>query len=112
MFHILRQDFRPAPSYPNIIIMTDNKQEPQFLGGGPKFNRAGAQPPDAEQSETAPSATPTYPIRSLLIVLAVIALIGLLYWITTGPNGLIHVGGHGGTSPNARPTPTDSSAGP
>ena len=32
--------------------MADNKQEPQFLGGGPKFNRAGAQPPDTEPTHT------------------------------------------------------------
>ncbi|MBV9850885.1 MAG: hypothetical protein JO250_14530 [Armatimonadetes bacterium] len=91
--------------------MANDKQEPQFLGGGPKFNRVGSQPPDAEPV-TVRSAAPAYRKRSLIIALIVIVLIGLLYWITNGPNGLTHVGGRGGTSPNARPTATDGGSGP
>ena len=90
--------------------MADNKQEPQFLGGGPKFNRAGAQPPDTEPAAITPA--PAFRPRNLVIALVALLLIGLLYWITTGPNGLIQVHGHGGTSPGARPTPPDSDTGP
>ena len=90
--------------------MADKKQEPQFLGGGPKFNRAGAQPPVSEPVPP-PTAAPTFPVRSLLIAVIVVALIGLLYWITTGPNGVVHTSGHGGTSPNARPTAPDGDSG-
>ena len=91
--------------------MADNKQEPQFLGGGPKFNRAGAQPPDEEASESPPAA-PAFRMRNLLIALVALLLIGLLYWITAGPNGTTHVTSHGGTSPDKRPTAPDSDSGP
>ena len=90
--------------------MADNKQEPQFLGGGPKFNRAGAQPPDTEPATVTPA--PAFRWRNLVIALVALLLIGLLYWITTGPNGLVHVGGHGGTSPRTRARRRRHSVGP
>ena len=112
MFQDSRQDFPFRPLYPYSRIMADNKHEPQFLGGGPKFNRVGTQPADAD-SEPASllPARPAYRTRSIVTIVLVIVLVGLLYWITTGPNGLIHVGGHGGTSPDARPTVPESSSG-
>ena len=90
--------------------MADDKQEPQFLGGGPKFNRVGAQPQDGAPAPGVPAAPSLRP-RSLIIALVVVLLMGLLYWITSGPSGLVHVGGHAGTSPDARPTAPDSSPG-
>lgn len=91
--------------------MANNTNDPQFLGGGPKFNRVGAQPPDAEPSPTA-AAAPAFPIRRLITALVVLLLIGLLYWITTVPKGLVHVGGHGGISPDAQPAAPGSEGGP
>ena len=76
--------------------MPDNKQEPQFLGGGPRFNQAGALPPDTEPATD--TAAPPFPWRNLAIALVALLLVALLYWITIGPSGMVHVSGRGGAA--------------
>jgi hypothetical protein len=92
--------------------MAKNNQQPQFLGGGPKFNAAGAQPPAKEVTEV-PEAPPPNRMRTWLIVILLIVLIGILYAIIVGPNGLTVKSGRGaGISPTQHTTGPDDSGGP
>ncbi len=91
--------------------MADNNQQPQFLGGGPKFNRAGAQPPAVEVSAV-PAAAPPNRARTWLIVAAVLILIGALYAIENWSGGLHHITGRGGISPTQHTTGPQTDPGP
>ena len=94
--------------------MAENNQQPQpnFLGGGPKFNRAGAQPPEAEVTAV-PEAPPPNRTRTRLIVVMLLVLIGVLYLIIVGPNGQSPTprGGQG-ISPTQHTTGPTSDTGP
>jgi hypothetical protein len=97
--------------------MADNNQQPQpqsqFLGGGPKFNRAGAQPPDVEVSAV-PVAPPPNRTRTWLIVIALLVLVGVLYGLEAGllgPNGLTQKSGQGGISPTQHTTGPETDPG-
>jgi hypothetical protein len=92
--------------------MAKDNQQPQFLGGGPKFNAAGAQPPVTEVTEVQEAPHPNR-MRTWLIVILLIVLIGILYAIITGPNGQTEKTGRGtGISPTQHTTGPDDSGGP
>ena len=93
------------------------KDQPgQFLGGGFKFNSVGnnhATPSD----DTSPNAGDTGPIlvpnpvkavnsRTLLIIVAVIVLVGVLYFVdAVGLGGVTRTQGHGSpVSPTDHPS--------
>lgn len=83
--------------------MAKDDQQPQFLGGGPKFNAAGAQPREEEVTDV-PLAPPPYRARTRVIIIALVVLIGLLYAIMAGPNGTTILHGRGGVSPTQHVT--------
>ena len=89
--------------------MADQKQNPEFLGGGPKFNTVGKDNRPANGME-APAVVPSrtgYWGRVAGIVLLVIVLVGVLFYLNAKDFGKTTVPGHGGqaVSPDARPTP-------
>lgn len=83
--------------------MANDDPQPQFLGGGPKFNQAGSEPKTEEIADITP-APPPYQARARIIIIALLLLIGLLYAVMVGPNGLTVIQGHGGISPEQHTT--------
>lgn len=94
--------------------MADSNKRQEFLGGGPKFNKVGETGP--VEPEIAPGgAGAARTARTLMIAAVVLALVGVLYFLseqgfggmtqTTGRN--VHV-----VSPGARPEAAPDKAAP
>ena len=84
--------------------MADQKQ-PEFLGGGPKFNTVGKDNrPDSglEEPVIAPSQT-GYWVRVSAIILVVIVLAGTLFYLNDRDLGNTAVPGGRAVSPDAKP---------
>lgn len=88
--------------------MADQKQNPEFLGGGPKFNTVGKDNRPAsglEEPLVAPHQT-GYWLRISAIILVVVVLAGALFYLNDRDFGKTTVpGGRGGqaVSPDAKP---------
>lgn len=95
--------------------MADQKQNPEFLGGGPKFNVVGKDNrPDYASEEPLPAPNQTRPVqagywlRVSAIILLVVVLAGVLFYLNDRDLG--KAAGHGGRaiSPDAKNAPVPS----
>ena len=90
--------------------MADQKQNPEFLGGGPKFNVVGKDNRPAAGSEepiVAPNQT-GYWVRVGAIALVVVVLAGLLFYLNGRDLGSTAVHGGRAVSPDAKNAPVPS----
>lgn len=94
-------------------IMADQKQNSEFLGGGPKFNVVGKDNRPLSGSEE-PVAVPNrtgYWLRVSAIIVVVALLAGVLFYLNDRDLGKTSVtSGHGGqaVSPDAKDAPLPS----
>jgi hypothetical protein len=79
-----------------------------FLGGGPQFNKVGASVTEdgtPEAIPTGPQPVQSYQVRNAIIVVAILVMLGILFFISD-PGGVIHKSGRGGTPVNTeQPAP-------
>ena len=89
-----------------IGIMADQKQ-PEFLGGGPKFNSVGKDNRPAsgdEEPMVAPNQT-GYWVRVSAIALVVLVLAGVLFYLNDQGAGKAAAHGGRAVSPDAKNAP-------
>ena len=85
--------------------MADQKQNSEFLGGGPKFNTVGKDnrpAPGLEEPVIAPSQT-GYWVRISAIIFVVIVLAGTLFYLNDRDLGKTAAPSGRGVSSDARP---------
>ena len=94
------------------FIMADKRENPEFLGGGPKFNTVGKDV-RGQNEVIVPDRQTGYWLRIILVGLVIVALAGALFFLNDRtPGRTLIPGGHGGHSinPDDRSnTPTDPS---
>ena len=93
--------------------MADQKQ-PEFLGGGPKFNTVGKDnrpAPGMEEPIVAPKQT-TYWVRVSAIILLVVVLAGVLFYLNDHDLGKTAVPGGRSVSPDAPAVNPDAKPSP
>ncbi len=92
--------------------MADRKQNPEFLGGGPKFNTVGrdTRGPEGAEEPVIPVNQTGYWLRVAGVVIAVLLLGALLFYLNGQDLGRTSVqpthGGHA-VSPDAAKPATD-----
>jgi hypothetical protein len=90
--------------------MADQKQNSEFLGGGPKFNVVGKDnrpAPGMEEPIIAPKQT-GYWVRISGIILLVVVLAGILFYLNDRDLGKTAVHGGRAVSPDAKNAPVPS----
>ncbi len=89
------------------------KPSGEFLGGSLKFNTVGGPVPQASSDpaadDTGPILVPTrlnaQSVRTLVIMLIILALAAVLYFVNdNGLGGLAHTAGRAGVSPADKPS--------
>ncbi len=92
------------------FIMADKRKNPEFLGGGPKFNTVGKDV-RGENEVIVPTPQTGYWLRIALVGLVIVVLAGTLFFLNDQSPGRTSIpSGRGGKSiaPDQRPTaPTD-----
>ena len=84
--------------------MPDNNDD-TFLGGGIKFNSAGAGAPSHEPvTEIVPKGLQPHQIRQAIVIAVVVVMVAALFVVSIMEFGVAHGHGRHGVSPEQRPT--------
>ena len=90
--------------------MADQKQNPEFLGGGPKFNVVGKdnRPASGLEEPIIALNQTGYWIRVSAIIVLVLVLAGVLFYLNGQDSGKTAVHGGRAISPDAKNAPIPS----